>query len=97
MARIDALHKAHFPECEEHCVHYADSLRILGEINEDAEMDGSPEHLTAAEAHRELEGKSVEVFRRFVHDVAQELPPDAAERYLRRMGKWLETSIALQP
>ena len=60
-------------------------------------MDGSPEHITAAKAHRELEGKSVEVFRRFINDVAEELPPEAGERYLQSMGKWLEPGIASLP
>jgi len=90
--KVEALHRAHFPECEEHCVHYADSLETLGMVNEDPDMDGSPEHIAASQAHRELEGKSVEVFRKFIAEVAEVLPPEEADRYLERMGAWANPS-----
>lgn len=90
--KVEILHRAHFPECEEHCVHYADSIETLGMINEDPDMDGSPEHVAAAEAQRELEGKSVEVFREFIQEVAEVLPPEEAASYLERMGAWADPS-----
>jgi len=88
--KVDLLHREHFPECEGHCVHYAESLKTLGMINEDAGMDGSPEHVLAAQEQRELEERSVKVFRQFIEEVAEILPPEEAARYLERMEAWGE-------
>lgn len=87
--RIRALHTAHFPECEDHCVHYADSVKTLAAINEDPHMGEFPEHVHAKEELEQLEVASAGVFRDFIHDVAEELSPEQAERYLERMGAWL--------
>lgn len=89
--RVEALHTRYFPECEDHCVHYADSLATLSKINEDETMEGSPEHVAAMEEHQQLRGESNEMFKEFIERVADELPPDQAERYLERMGSWLKT------
>ena len=47
--RIEALHIAYFPECEDHCIHYADTKQTLAEITADPDLDAHPEHVEAAE------------------------------------------------
>ena len=40
--KIEALHTAYFPECEDHCIHYADTKRTLAHITEDPGLDQAP-------------------------------------------------------
>lgn len=93
--RVEALHSAYFPECEDHCIHYADTLKTLADINEDPGLDRSDRHVEAARQLTELEKEADKKFIDFIYAVAQELEPEASERYLRRMKVWLSRSERL--
>ena len=81
--KIEALHLAYFPECEDHCVHYADTKQTLSEITNDPGL---------ALLKKEADKKFID----FIYSVAAEMDSDSSERYLQRMKGWLEktTSIA---
>ena len=87
---IEALHVAYFPECEDHCVHYADTKKTLAEITADPKLDAHPQHIEAAERLTRLEKEADKNFIDFIYSVAAAMDPDSAERYLRRMKGWLE-------
>jgi hypothetical protein len=90
--RIESLHTAYFPECEDHCVHYADTRETLAHITGDPALDQSPEHIDAARRLAELEREADKRFIDFVYAVAAEMDPDASRRYLKRMKGWLDRS-----
>ena len=95
LARIEALHTAYFPACEDHCVHYADTKNTLARITQDPALDQAPEHIAAARRLAELEKEADKEFIDFVYSVAAELNPEASTRYLRRMKSWLDRSTEL--
>ncbi len=94
--KIEALHLAYFPECEDHCVHYADTKQTLSEITNDPGLDQHPEHAKAAVELALLKKEADKKFIDFIYSVAAEMDSDSSERYLQRMKGWLEktTSIA---
>lgn len=87
--RIEALHTQYFPECRDHCVHYADTRHTLAEIIDDPELNKSVEHEEAAKRLAELAKEADKQFIDFVYKIAGEMTPDQSERYLRRMKGWL--------
>ncbi|MEC5129456.1 hypothetical protein VSU19_22030 [Verrucomicrobiales bacterium BCK34] len=93
--KIEALHTAYFPECEDHCIHYADTKRTLAQIAEDPGLDQTPEHVDAARRLAELEKEADKKFIDFVYSVAAEMNPEASARYLARMKGWLDQSTKL--
>ena len=88
--RIEALHIAYFPECEDHCVHYADTKKTLSEITADPSLDTHPEHVEAAKELARLKKEADKKFIDFIYSVAAEMDPVSSERYLQRMKGWLE-------
>jgi len=90
--KIEELHLAYFPECEDHCVHYADTKRTLAKITEDPNLDGHADHVEAARKLAELEKDADKKFIDFVYGVAAEMEPSASQEYLRRMKGWLDKS-----
>ncbi len=96
--RIEALHIAYFPECEDHCIHYADTKQTLAEITADPDLDAHPEHVEAAEELARLKREADKKFIDFIYSVAAEMDPASSERYLQRMKGWLEktTDIAAE-
>ena len=89
-ARIEALHTDYFPECEDHCIHYADTRHTLAKINEDPSLDNSPEHREAARRLAELEREADKKFIDFVYKIAAEMDSTQSERYLSQMKGWLK-------
>ncbi len=87
--KMEALHTAYFPECEDHCVHYADTRQTLAEITRDPDLNNSPEHEHAARRLADLEKEADKRFIDFVYEIATEMEPGHSERYLRRMKGWL--------
>ena len=79
-----------FPECEDHCVHYADTRHTLAAINQDPTLDKNPEHEKAARQLAELEKEADKTFIDFVYRVAGEMSPGQSARYRQRMKGWLE-------
>lgn len=92
--RVEDLHKQYFPECEDHCVHYADTRDTLAVITEDPHLDNSPEHVDAARRLAELEKEADKKFIDFVYKIAGEMEPEHSQRYLRRMKGWLDKADA---
>lgn len=88
--RIENLHKKYFPECEDHCVHYADTRQTLAEITNDPQLDDSPEHRSAAIQLSQLEKEADKKFIDFVYSIAGEMDSEASRRYLQRMKGWLD-------
>jgi hypothetical protein len=84
------LHNDYFPECEDHCVHYADTRHTLAAINRDSSLDRSPQHKEAARRLAELEREADKTFIDFVYRVAGELSSEQSLRYRQRMKGWLE-------
>jgi len=93
--RIEALHTAYFPECEDHCIHYADTKRTLAHITDDPGLDQAPEHIDAARRLADLEKEADKKFIDFVYSVAVEMNPEASARYLTRMKGWLDQSTRI--
>lgn len=93
--KIEALHTAYFPECEDHCIHYADTKRTLAHITEDPNLDQAPEHVDAARRLTELEKEADKKFIDFVYSVAAEMSPESSGRYLTRMKSWLDQSTKI--
>lgn len=93
-AEIEALHAEYFPECEEHCIHYADTRETLAEITNDPELDDDQLHADAARRLAELERDADKQFIDFVYRIAAELPEEQSRRYLERMKGWLERAGA---
>lgn len=93
--KIQALHLAYFPECEDHCVHYADTKKTLEEITADPGLDDHPEHEKAAEELSLLKKEADKKFIDFIYSVAAEMDPESSERYLQRMKGWLEKTTEL--
>lgn len=89
-ATIKLLHSKYFPECEDHCVHYADTQHTLSVITEDPDLDNSPEHVAAAARLAELEKEADKRFIDFVYGVAGEMDQEQSKRYLHRMKGWLD-------
>jgi hypothetical protein len=89
-AEIEALHQKYFPECEDHCVHYADTRHTLAVITEDPKLDNSPEHEDAARRLAELKKEADKRFIDFVYQIAGELDQAQSDRYLNRMKGWLQ-------
>jgi len=87
--RIEALHTEYFPECRDHCVHYADTRHTLAEITDDPELNKSVEHEDAAKRLAELAKEADKQFIDFVYKIAGEMSPEQSDRYLRRMKGWL--------
>lgn len=96
--RIEALHIAYFPECEDHCVHYADTKKSLTVITADPDLDKYPEHIEAAGELARLKQEADKKFIDFIYSVAAEMDPESSDRYLQRMKGWLEktTEIAAE-
>jgi len=88
--RIEALHIAYFPECEDHCVHYADTKKTLAEITADPDLDDHPEHVEAADELARLKKEADKKFIDFIYSVAAEMNPESSDRYLQRMKGWLQ-------
>lgn len=88
--KIEALHREYFPECEDHCIHYADTRETLAAIHEDPDLDHSEAHQAAAQRLSDLEREADQKFIAFIQAVAAEMEPDASELYLSRMKRWLE-------
>ena len=88
--RIEALHKEYFPECEDHCVHYADTQHTLAVITDDPTLDNSPEHRKAAAELAQLEKEADKKFIDFVYKIAGEMDEAQSKRYLHRMKGWLD-------
>jgi Heavy-metal resistance len=93
--KIEALHREYFPECEDHCIHYADTRETLAKINEDPQLDHSEAHREAAARLVQLEQEADQKFIAFIYAVAAEMDAVESERYLSRMKGWLEHSPAL--
>ena len=91
-ARVEALHNEYFPECEDHCVHYAGTRHTLAVITDDPNLDNSPEHKDAAKRLVELEKEADKKFIDFVYKVASEMDAAHSEKYLQRMKGWLDKS-----
>ena len=89
-ARVEALHKAYFPECEDHCIHYADTRHTLALITGDPQLDNSREHKEAASELAQLEREADKKFIDFVYSIAGEMDPAQSRRYLQRMKGWLD-------
>jgi len=89
-SKIEALHQKYFPECEDHCIHYADTRETLAAINQDPRLDRSEAHRAAAERLSQLEQEADQKFIAFIYAVAIEMEPADSERYLSRMKGWLE-------
>ncbi len=87
--QIEALHTEYFPECRDHCVHYADTQHTLAEITDDPGLNNSAEHEDAAKRLANLAKEADKQFIDFVYKIAGELTPEQSERYLRRMKGWL--------
>ena len=87
--QIEALHAEYFPECRDHCVHYADTRHTLAEITNDPELDQSIEHEDAAKRLAELAEEADKQFIDFVYKIAGEMAPEQSDRYLSRMKGWL--------
>jgi hypothetical protein len=92
--KIEALHLAYFPECEDHCIHYADTKQTLARMNEDPGLD-HPEHAAAAKQLTELKKEADKKFIDFIYSVAAEMKSDSSERYLQRMKGWLEKTAKI--
>lgn len=90
--RIENLHTEYFPECEDHCVHYADTQQTLATITNDPELDNSPKHADAAKRLAELEKEADKSFIDFVYKVAAEMEPAQSKIYLQRMKSWLDSA-----
>lgn len=90
--KIEALHAAHFPECEDHCIHYIDTRQTLARINQDPDLGRSVEHADALRHLTELEKQADQEFIDFVYRVATEMDPASSRRYLHRMKGWLDRS-----
>lgn len=88
--RLKALHHEHFPECEDHCVHYAGTRQTLEVITKDPKLDNSPEHEEAARRLAELERDADKQFIDFIYKIAAEMDPETSARYLSRMKGWLD-------
>ncbi len=88
--RIEALHTEYFPECEDHCIHCADTRETLADITKDPELDNSPEHSEAARQLAQLEKEADKQFIDFVYRIADEMTSEQSQEYLRRMKGWLE-------
>lgn len=88
--KIEALHREYFPECEDHCIHYADTRETLAAINEDPDLDYSESHRVAAQRLSDLEQEADQKFIAFIQAVAAEMEPGDSEFYLSRMKLWLE-------
>ena len=88
--RIEALHTEYFPECEDHCIHYADTLHTLALITGDPKLDNSPEHRKAAQELARLQKDADKQFIDFVYKIAGELGEVESKRYLKRMKGWLD-------
>lgn len=88
--KVEALHFAYFPECEDHCVHYVDTKATLAKIVEDPTLDAYPSHEKAASELARLEKDADKRFIDFIYSVASNMDPESAERYLVRMKGWLE-------
>ncbi len=87
--RIEVLHREHFPECQDHCVHYADTRQTLEIITRDPKLDNSPEHKDAARRLAELAREADKKFIDFIYKIAAEMDAEPSERYLERMKGWL--------
>lgn len=93
--KIEALHLAYFPECEDHCVHYADTKKTLAEITADPGLDSYPEHILAVEELARLKKEADKSFIDFIYSVAAEMNDESAGRYLQRMKGWLGKSTEI--
>jgi len=93
--KIEALHLAYFPECEDHCVHYADTKQTFAHILNDPELDDGPVHAEASRKLTELEKEADKKFIDFVYSVAAEMDEKASQEYLQRMKGWLNKSSNL--
>jgi hypothetical protein len=91
---IENLHTEYFPECDDHCVHYADTQQTLATINNDPKLDNSPEHEDAAKRLAELEKEADKSFIDFVYKIAAKMEPDQSKRYLQHMKSWLDRASA---
>lgn len=96
--QIEALHLAYFPECEDHCIHYADTKQTLARITGDPDLNLHPEHEEAVEDLALLKREADKKFIDFIYSIAAEMDPESSERYLQRMKGWLEktTEIAAE-
>lgn len=95
--KIEALHAAYFPECEDHCIHYADTRETLAIITGDPKLDQSPAHVEALRRLSELEREADKEFIDFIYRVAGEMDPAASRRYLLRMKGWLDCGASPAP
>lgn len=89
---IQKLHLEYFPECETHCIHFADTLQTLAEITSDATLDSHLEHVQAAAELVQLQKEADKKFIDFIYKIAAEMDPASGERYLLRMKGWLAKS-----
>ena len=76
--RIQALHQQHFPECEDHCVHYVGTRQTLTGITKDPKLDNSPEHEEAARRLADLERNADKQFIDFIYKIAAEMDPKSS-------------------
>ena len=90
--RIEKLHTDYFPECEDHCVHYADTRYTLIEITGESGLNNSPKQRDLEARLNQLEKEADKRFIDFVYKVAAEMDPMQSERYLRRMKGWLPSA-----
>ena len=93
--KIETLHIAYFPECEDHCVHYADTKETLAHIVNDPELNKYPEHAEAARKMALLEQEADKKFIDFIYSVAAEMDETRSQEYLQRMKGWLQKSSVL--
>ena len=93
--KIEAIHVAYFPECEDHCIHYADTKETMAHIVNDPELDQYPEHAEAARKMARLEQEADKKFIDFIYSVAAEMDETQSQQYLRRMKGWLQKSTIL--
>jgi len=93
--KIESLHLAYFPECEDHCIHYADTKQTFAHIIKDPELDDDPVHAEASRKRTELDKEAAKKLIDFVYSVAAEMNEDASQEYLQRMKGWLNKSSKL--
>ncbi len=95
--RILKLHEDYFPECEDHCVHYAESKKNLAEIHQDPNHSNNPEHIEALKRLQDQERDADKRFIDFVYAVSREMHPDNGTRYLKRMKRWIHPAGESKP
>ena len=88
--RIASLHQIYFPECEEHCIHYAGTRDVLAAALQDPTLDEDPEHIDAMHRLAHLEKEADKRFIDFIYQVAGEMIPTESSRYRKRMKGWIE-------